>query len=276
MTRAPDAGHVDDIEFECRRPDGSKDLSQQATIDIFSDEPAGYSFGDSEGDQYFVDCMSSDSGFANGINIRATDSVEALDLDCSGENVGTNHGPLVVQQPPLQYHPGTIGDIGVTQRVPATCSPPWVAVSNPAVLDPKWITQSIKAGDTTILCARPAVALNLPSTPTTHTKVDVPPPYDFPGVTSRIGNCLTDPHGLQCQIDKGGIHPSAFCPNGQPRAADGSCPQSQSNVDLSAVATSPSTTCPNGATRTKLGCPTSTGSVNLKPWSPNGKPAWHH
>lgn len=278
MTRPPDGGHVDNIDFQCRDPNASPARDKVVTIRINSNDPDDFEIVEAD-EWYGVQCYGDSGGFATGINIRATDSVEALDLDCSAENIGTKSDKVVVQTPP-QYHPGKLSDVGATQYVgPKGCIPPWIEVVDPRRLTGKWVTQPVKAGDKTVLCARPAVALVLPTTPpkgATKTRaVPAPPP---PIQLHWSAPCFVDPHGLQCVMEKGGDKVSV-CPNGKPRAADGTCPSSKSTVDLKPLGGANGGTvaaCPDGRPRLKTGlCPPSTGGIDLQPgWHPNAAPVW--
>ena len=98
MTRDPDGGHVDNIEFYCRFPeaDGAT-FDTKAEIHIYSDEPGDFHIGGDE-EEYTAEC-GFEQGFATGIHIRASDSVEGLDLDCGSINIGSTSSPLTADAP---------------------------------------------------------------------------------------------------------------------------------------------------------------------------------
>jgi hypothetical protein len=277
MTRPPDGGHVDNIEFQCRDPNASPARDKVVTIKINSNDPDDFEVVKAD-EWYGVQCYGDTDGFATGINIRATDSVEALDLDCSTENIGTKSDKVVVTPTPPQYHPGKLGDVGATQYVgPQACIPPWIEVKDRRALEGKWVTQAIKVGDRTVLCARPAVKIALPTAPpkgASKSKAAPPPPIKL----HWADPCFFNPRSLQCVMQRGGDK-ITICPNGKPRAANGTCPSSKSTVDLKPLGRTNGgsvAACPDGRPRLKTGlCPASSGGINLQPgWHPNAAPVW--
>lgn len=275
MTRAPDAGHVDNIVFECRAPGGSPGARDQAPVVlIFTAEPAGFSVN--EAADYASECWG-DGGFAKGIDIRASGSVEALDLDCApapvpAPPVANATPPSAPPRPPLVFSPAkTLPPGGIANiKLRPQCVAPWKEVSDPGKLSPIWVTQTVTLGAITITCARPATSVfKAPPIGSSVTRVvgnprvqSIPPPLRL-----QWNPCILNPRAPGCVSHTVSIP----CQDGTPRQADGSCSGNKPKIDLKPLAKGQigngfpnGLACPAGQVRSKLGQCGPSG-INLQP-----------